>query len=549
MTYQTIPLLEDAEFTCADILELPHLKGIRLRAGADGLHHLITRVNVMEVPDITDWVKAGEFLMTTGYPFRDNPSMLTDMIPKLVNKGVAALGVKTKRFLDDIPEETLKLGDEYNFPIFELPPHTVFSDVQRETMERVLAQETRMLIKLNNYVQQMSKLVLNGSSLHELIAYLESILHRPTVLFDESRRMYSSDTADDMAANSGMEPYTFWIKQLESLTSASRADAQEAPVRLTPVHGSGNNHSASVLLTAEKHVPHSELDTLILERAGMLISMELSTIRMREEIEYKYLDQFLQDWLLGRIPLESDIRMRAEASGIILPPSQKLSVILARPLGSHPSEEQLKQAVMKLRTAVRSEGRGRDTIDIQAVVIRNELLFIVPESSEAIAVRLVTGEISRLFQGHNDPPFSLCIGKPVSSLELIHENYKEVIKIAFISRLVGIVKPSVSMEELGIYRLLYLLSDEKDACLFRDTYIAPLIEYDSKHSASLLLTARTYLEHNMNAKKTAAALYTHYNTITHRLERIKELLNIDFDHADDRLQLEIAIKLHFMRQD
>lgn len=53
----------------------------------------------------------------------------------------------------------------------------------------------------------------------------------------------------------------------------------------------------------------------------------------------------------------------------------------------------------------------------------------------------------------------------------------------------------------------------------------------------------------MNAKKTASALYTHYNTITHRLERIKELLNIDFDHADDRLQLEIAIKLHFMRQD
>ncbi|MCM3784989.1 PucR family transcriptional regulator ligand-binding domain-containing protein [Neobacillus mesonae] len=547
MIDRVIPPLEDVEFTCADLLKLPHLEGIRLRAGANGLHHPITRVNVMEVPDITDWVKDGEFLMTTGYPFRDSPSMLTEMIPKLVNKGVAALGIKTKRFLDDIPEDTLKLADEYDFPIFELPPHTVFSDVQRETMERVLAHETKILIKLNNYVQQMSQLVLKGKSLHELMAYLEEILQKPSVLIDESNRIYCSGTAAAMAAAAGMEPFSFWQDRYEAYVSASFFNDAEHTIRVTPIHSSGSITHPPVLLTAEHGAPHSELDVLILERVATLIGMELSTIRMREEVEYKYLDQFLQDWLLGRLPLESDIRLRAEASGILFPPSTQVCVILARPLDKDLEKEQLKQAVNKLRAAIRSEERSRKAPEIQAVVISNELLFIVPEADCELALRRVTSEIGKLFK---DPRlFSLCIGRPASSLELIDESYKEVLKIAFISRLIGIDKPNVTMESLGIYRLLYLLSDEEDAHLFRDRYIVPLVEYDSKQGASLLLTAKTYLDHNLNAKKTAAALYTHYNTITHRLERIKELLNINFDHADDRLQLEIAIKLYSMQRE
>lgn len=45
--------------TCSDILLIPDLKEAALLAGAGGLGRYINRVNVMEVPDVIDWVRPG----------------------------------------------------------------------------------------------------------------------------------------------------------------------------------------------------------------------------------------------------------------------------------------------------------------------------------------------------------------------------------------------------------------------------------------------------------------------------------------------------------
>lgn len=513
------------EFTCADILRLPHLTGVRLRAGEAGLLHPVTHANVMEVPDISDWVQAGKFLMTTGYPFREDPKMLVHMIPKLVEKGVVALGVKTKRFMAEIPDEAIELAEELGFPIFELPPHTIFSEVQRETMERVLAQETGMLTELNYHVQQLLQLMLEGKPLDDFISRLENIMQRPVALFDDYRLLYASEMAT-----------AFGLERLQ----------EDQSVRATPIHVNGMEHSA-MLLTGDFPVPHTKMDILLLERVGMLIGMELAAIRMREEIESKYMDQFLMDWLLGRILTDKDIRMRAEACGLSLPGLEHLFVIVARPLGLHLSKNRLKQAVNHLRSIYGSKNDRVNHGCIQGVVIRDELVFISAGSDAESSIRRLSEELALLFSNPEDPSFSLCIGSVAPSLEQVQDSYQEAVKVALISEITGMEQPHVTMDQLGIYRLLYLLSDEEEAYRFRDQYIIPLTVYDDSHGTSLLLTARTYLEHNLNAKKTAAALFTHYNTIIHRLEKIEGLLQINFNHADDRLQLELAMKLYAMQ--
>ncbi|WP_245237581.1 PucR family transcriptional regulator [Paenibacillus ihuae] len=64
---------------------------------------------------------------------------------------------------------------------------------------------------------------------------------------------------------------------------------------------------------------------------------------------------------------------------------------------------------------------------------------------------------------------------------------------------------------------------------------------------SLLQTLNQYFKHNRNIKKTSAALFTHYNTVTYRIERACELLNLNSDDGDDMLELQLALKLHEMR--
>lgn len=126
------------EFLVQNLLELQTLHGATLLAGFASISTPIKAVNIMEVPDIYDWSQCTEFLMTTGYSYRKNPLNFLELIPKLKAKGVSALGIKTHRFIEEIPAEVIHCANTYNLPLFELPAHTVFSNVIKEVMENIL---------------------------------------------------------------------------------------------------------------------------------------------------------------------------------------------------------------------------------------------------------------------------------------------------------------------------------------------------------------------------------------------------------------------------
>src|SRR3954470_10062934 len=75
-----------------DMLSLSGLSGATLLAGERGLDRVIQRLNVMEVPDILPWTKPHELLLTTGYPLRETPQSLCDLVTELDSRRLAAVG-------------------------------------------------------------------------------------------------------------------------------------------------------------------------------------------------------------------------------------------------------------------------------------------------------------------------------------------------------------------------------------------------------------------------------------------------------------------------
>lgn len=73
--------------------------------------------------------------------------------------------------------------------------------------------------------------------------------------------------------------------------------------------------------------------------------------------------------------------------------------------------------------------------------------------------------------------------------------------------------------------------------------ISPLCEYDKARNTEFIATLKAYFEHSGNIRKMAESLYTHYNTVLYRLERIKEISNIDLKSPESRLNAEIGIKI------
>lgn len=63
------------------VLEMEVLQGAKLIAGRGGLDRVVTSMNVMEVPDIIDWVSGGELIVTTAYSIKDDVEKLVDWSP------------------------------------------------------------------------------------------------------------------------------------------------------------------------------------------------------------------------------------------------------------------------------------------------------------------------------------------------------------------------------------------------------------------------------------------------------------------------------------
>ncbi len=99
----------------------------------------------------------------------------------------------------------------------------------------------------------------------------------------------------------------------------------------------------------------------------------------------------------------------------------------------------------------------------------------------------------------------------------------------------------MNWEYLKYYARIFLVDELED--FYNSTLKPPLSDYDEKKSTELVRTLEAYFEYNGNLTRMSEQLYTHYNTILYRINRINEITDMNLDDPNDRLNLEIALKI------
>lgn len=99
-------------------------------------------------------------------------------------------------------------------------------------------------------------------------------------------------------------------------------------------------------------------------------------------------------------------------------------------------------------------------------------------------------------------------------------------------------KPHSFLHELP-RRLLSL--EPKASSELCSHFLAPIAAFDRTNHTELLRTLQMYLSCNCNASLAAKELYLHRNTMTNRLEKIKELAGVTLGDAQENLLLSLAI--------
>lgn len=97
---------------------------------------------------------------------------------------------------------------------------------------------------------------------------------------------------------------------------------------------------------------------------------------------------------------------------------------------------------------------------------------------------------------------------------------------------------------LGAQRYLWAISQERDPDPL-ELRVRELLEIDRTRGSELFRTLEAYLDNQGNAKRTAAALYVHRNTLRQRLARIRTA--IELDPTDSAVWLDLALAVRLIR--
>jgi purine catabolism regulator len=165
------------------------LRQSRLVGGEGGLDNVVQSVNVMEVPDILEWVHPGELLVTSMYPLRDDTAAIEALVPRLADKGLAGLAVTRSGYMDEFPAAMIRAADERSFPLIELPQRVSFIDIIQPITSEILRLQARELIQSIEIHRQFIDLVLSGGTYRDIAQGIAQRVHRPVTIVDRFRRV------------------------------------------------------------------------------------------------------------------------------------------------------------------------------------------------------------------------------------------------------------------------------------------------------------------------------------------------------------------------
>src|SRR5258706_3408440 len=193
-----------------EVLAAPCLAEARVLAGASGLDRVVSRLNVMEVPDILPWVKPHELLLTAGYPLRDDPNALVALIGELDDRGLAALAIKLHRYLDEVPAELLAEADRRGFPIIEFPQGVGFDDVLNEVIGSLLNQQAALAARSEEVHRALVSVVLDGGGLDDISPELAAILGGPVLVTTPDGRVVAQAGAEGAVRRALHSSAVYW---------------------------------------------------------------------------------------------------------------------------------------------------------------------------------------------------------------------------------------------------------------------------------------------------------------------------------------------------
>jgi PucR family transcriptional regulator, purine catabolism regulatory protein len=544
------------QVTIKKLIEDSPLKGLRLLTGKSQEDNNISNVNIIDNPESYDWFTAGDFLLTTGYVFKDNVESQKRLIKELSDLNCAGLGIKIKRYWNEVPKAILEEAKKRDFPVIEIPYNYSLAQVSNIINDEIYNRQDSLLKKYKNIHDGFSQRTLSGGDLTEIVKLSSELVGNPVIMLDSGFNLLAYS---DLPNNPKPLKKFLNLKPREKVftkvfTSGIPTDVanftlsikrkliiadQEITIRIIPIVYS--NFIYGYIVVWETIRKLQAIDYIALESAATASAIERIKTRQIEENRNRIREDFFDDLLQGKIASVNALKNLAKINGI--DPLRKHVVALIYHDNMKP--EEIRNCVDIINEISVEKKRPLSIFNRQ----NNLLMFVElhddenkfsPEQKLKNFLEEVLKKIEQEFTNikfkigvsnvNND---FLNIGKSsLLAIDMIKisNRFKEGKKIFYYTDLIG-------------YHLIDEAVDQDQRQEFFEGTLGLLNHYDISHKTDLMSTLESYFMANGNVSEAAKKMFIHRNTFIYRIDKIKDILKTDFTDAEQNFNYQLALKI------
>jgi len=542
--------------TVEEVLSLPAFKGAKLVSGDKGKSNIVKYVDVIEVPDVENWVKEGEMLLTTSFAMKNDIKAQENLIIKLANVKAAALCIKPGRFIDRIPEKLIAIAGKLNFPIIELPLEVPYINIINQVLSQILSKKASAIKTINKIHNSLTDIVLQGEGIQSICNKLCELTGYPIAMFSSNNRMI---------AFSGEQEKIYHLISQSQLTKEferyNKTDASYTKILeiqgkrfiVTPIIIEKEIYGFIVMFGYSS--PEDELKIKALEQGAIVVALELLKEKNIQEIKKRMMKDLFNDLLEGNGSNPDVLKERGRYFDWNLNEGRQVIILDVEKINTYYKEEE-----QNVKNIQEIKNLFLDTVQItlkkvdpKAIVAdkngRVIVLISIPMGYKKSlnSVYSYTKEIASIIQKEvtsnlNGMKINIGIGRYYKSIENLPRSYKEALEALNLGKKIVSSGKVIHFNDLGIYKLLLDVSDKNQLKDFVLNHLQPLIKQDEQHGTEFMATLEVYLRNDKKIYKTAKELFVHRNTVRYRIKKISDILGIDMGDGETLFNIYFSYK-------
>ncbi|BAD63118.1 conserved hypothetical protein [Shouchella clausii KSM-K16] len=509
------------EMIVGEALQLGDLKLARVLAGEGGLYRKIKAAEVMEVPDINEWLTEGILIISTFYSVKDNPEAQISMFRKLIEVNGAGLVVKIGRYVHTLPETMLRLADEHNMPIIAIPVEVSFVGLLTILFETKFKEAQSVEAQLLEAVYKLGE----ARGLHHFLEGLGELTGENVLLESEEKQLIAYANNRVTAERQSFIFFSQPAKQ-------TRFDKRQVRLVFKKAEA-GLRCSVVIGVPHEKeHVWTSVLKkaaTFLEEQIRFLLRKRLYQVNKRADEEKAWMTELIDK---NAVPDHSSIRM-------LIDKTSYFGFLAMRRVAGAPVEKEPISALF-LHQLYKKLDRYFPNAALFCKDGNVCILYTFTRDQGRAETISSIGRMLKELEEEMDVLFQVGVSLAYDAIALAKQAYLEARTALEES---GETQKICLYEQMGFERIMTKLKNDDDVQAFAENTLKPLESADRYAGEALLHTLEVFLRENGNHSKTAEKLFVHRRTLKYRLEKIEERLMVDLNDSEVRFLLYFVLKM------